>query len=162
MRWEKLTEEEWNSLLEPNRVYNDAELLIQAQINAWASMAIALGCAKDFDMDLSDYVRQYGERFSRSWQIFRGKPAGDVMQWFLFNVESVGFDIYDRELGGDEARARISWLTEGMKKTLELEGLTVEEGALLHGMWIPIAESIDMTFTYKKINDQIIYELRKT
>ena len=150
MIYEKLSQEDWEALLKSDRVYSENELLMQAQINAWAAMSVALGCAKDRGVDLSEYVRQFGERFARSWFAFRGKSAGEIMQWFLFNTESVGFEIYERELGEDKARARLSLLTEGMIKILKLEDLTVEEGALLHSMWEPIAEMVDMTFTCKK------------
>ena len=160
MRWEKLSQDDWNALLESNHVYDDTDLLMQAQIKAWAAMAVALGCAKDYGIDLSEYIRQFGERFARSWQIFRRKPVDQVMQWFLFNVEAVGFDVLCRELNADISRARISQLTDGMKKILELEGVTPEEGFLLHSMWLPIAESIEMTFTYYIDGNDIIYELK--
>jgi hypothetical protein len=133
---------------------------MQAQINAWANMAVAMGCAKDFDLALSDYVRQLGEKFAVSWQRFRGKPVSQVLQLFLFNMESVGYTIYHRELGDDKASARISWLTDGMTKILELVGLTADEGGLVHNVWVPIAESLGMTFSYKKENNEVVYELQ--
>ena len=160
MLWEKLTEDEWTSLSEDNRVYSDTELLMQAQINAWANMAVAMGCAKDFGLALPDYVRLLGEKFAVSWQRFQGKPVGQVLQLFLFNMESVGCTIFHRELGNNKASAGISWLTNGMIKILELAGLTPEEGALVHNVWAPIAEGIGMTFTCKQENDKVMYELQ--
>ena len=162
MLWEKLTEEEWDSFSEINRVYSDTELLMQAQINAWANMAVAMGCAKDFGLALSEYVWRLGEKFAVSWRRFQGKPVSQVLQLFLFNMESVGYTISRRQLGNDKASARVSWLTDGMINILEVAGLTAEEGALVHNVWVPIAESIGMTFTHRKENNEVVYELQES
>ncbi len=134
-------------------------LLDQLKGNWQISTLLPMAYFKANNLSIDDYVKYCGESLSKGWIGIKGKGAKAMLDAVTFNVRSFRAEVINQE--GDESSATAIYGPYMPKEVLDYIGVTAEELDKLNDVFIPIAESLDLSLTWEKKGENSIVKISK-
>lgn len=134
-------------------MFTAEEICTQATGNVSALSLLLLVYARERGDDLSEAARFGGQVFAPGWDELPQGDARTTARWAALNMVSGGAQL--RRLEGDENQAEAVVSDWPPEEDLAFFGLTLPEADALYALFTPIAERLDLDYTWRRDGDEI-------
>ena len=108
---------------------------------------------------LDEYVKYIGEIAAKGWEQAKGWSIKDVARQFALNYATLGATKVAINVGETEATVKLDeWLSED---DLQYYGISQNDCDRVLAIGEPIAEFLDLQFSWKREKDSLIMTLKK-
>ena len=111
------------------------------------------------NLAMDEYVKYIGELAAKGWEIAKGWPLKDVARQLALNYATLGATKVAINVGETEATVKLDeWLSED---DLQYYGISQNDCDRVLAIGEPIAEFLDLQFSWKREKDSLIMTLKK-
>ena len=142
-----------------NQPTEEEILLNQLKANWQWSTLLPMKYLKSNNLSIDDYVKYCAESVSKSWTGIKGKGARAMLDAITLNMRSFHTEIISEE--GDESSATATYGPFIPKEMLDYVGVSTEDLDKINNIWLPIAESLDLSYTWEKEGENHIIKISK-